>query len=135
MRWADVSFTDRTIRQFAAVSLAIFLGLALWQALHFGDHIAALWFAVIALVIGPLGLCRPRWIRPIYVAAMAVSFPIGWVVSRVLLAFVYFGLFTPIAMLFRLMKRDTLRRGFRTELPTYWEERQTRAVGDYWRQY
>jgi hypothetical protein len=135
MRWADVSFTDKTIRQFAAFSLVIFLGLAVWHGRALDNRLAALFFAAMALLIGPVGLCRPRWIRPIYVAWMAVSFPLGWVVSHVLLLLLYFLLFTPIALLFRFISRDSLRRQFRPELPTYWEARQTRAISDYWRQY
>jgi hypothetical protein len=135
MRWTDVSFTDRTIRQFAALSVVFFLALALWQACALNNRIAALLLATIAGVVGPLGWRRPRLLRPIYVAAVAVSFPLGWTISHVMLALLYFALFTPIGMLFRLMKRDSLKRRFRPDVPTYWEERQTRAISDYWRQY
>jgi hypothetical protein len=33
----------------------------------------------------------------------------------------FFGLFTPIGLTFRLLGRDTLRRARRPELESYWE--------------
>ena len=51
---------------------------------------------------------------------MIVAFPIGWTVSRVLLALVYYGLFTPLGLAFRVAGRDRLRRRFRADRETYW---------------
>ena len=67
-------------------------------------------FAVLALTIGPLGLIRPEWVRLIYVGWMVLAFPIGWTVSQVMLAVMFYGLFTPIGLVFRLLGRDPLHR-------------------------
>ena len=40
---------------------------------------------------------------------MVLAFPIGWTVSLVLLGLVYYGLFTPIGLVFRLVGRDALQ--------------------------
>ena len=41
---------------------------------------------------------------------MVLAFPIGWTVSQVMLAMMFFGLFTPIGLVFRLIGRDPLHR-------------------------
>ena len=48
--------------------------------------------------------------RLIYVGWMVLAFPIGWTVSQVMLALMFFGLFTPIGLVFRLIGRDPLQR-------------------------
>ena len=93
-------------------------------------------FGVAAAVIGPLGLIAPSAIRPIFVAWMIIAFPIGWTVSRVLLALIYYGLFTPLALAFRLVGRDRLGRRHRPRLDTYWSSKsQPTGMHSYFRQF
>ena len=40
---------------------------------------------------------------------MVLAFPIGWTVSQVILAVMFYGLFTPIGLVFRLIGRDPLQ--------------------------
>ena len=137
MRWSDIPFdpSRATLRQFAGLWLVFFGGLALWQGLVRGQTGLATLCAVLALTIGPLGLIRPGWIRPIYVGWMVLAFPIGWTVSQVMLALLFYGLFTPIALAFRLVGRDALSRRFDRAAPTYWEPYDPdRGLGRYLRQ-
>ncbi len=122
MQWSDVSFAPpaRTLRQFAGLWL-LFLGLmAGVQGLLRDRPVAGLVLGALALVVGLAGLVRPPLIRPIYVGAMVVTFPIGWVVSKVLLACTYYAVITPVALAFRLIGRDALCRRNRPATATYW---------------
>ncbi len=103
------------LRQFAGLWLACFGGLALWHGLVRGQMFAATGFAILALTLGPIGLVRPNWIKAVYVAWMVLAFPIGWTVSQLVLALIYFGLFTPLALVFRLLGRDPLNRARRPD--------------------
>jgi hypothetical protein len=122
MRWSDIQFDPprKTLRQFAALWLVFFGGMALWQGLVRERAGLASILAVLALTIGPLGLARPEWMRRIYVGWMILAFPIGWMVSQVMLAMMFFGLFTPIGLVFRLLGRDPLHRTRRPDLESYW---------------
>ena len=138
MQWSDISFTpsSRVLRQFAALVLIVFGGLAVWYGVVRGQVGLATAFALVAAVIGPLGLIAPRAIRPIFVAWIVVAFPIGWTVSRVLLAVVFYGLFTPLGLAFRLIGRDRLQRVHRSERATYWTSKaKPTGTGDYFRQF
>ena len=117
MHWSDIQFDPpRTmLRQFAGLWLVFFGGMALWQVLGRGQIGLAAILAVLALTIGPLGLARPEWVRLIYVGWMVLAFPIGWTVSQVMLAVMFFGLFTPIGLVFRLIGRDPLHAHRRPE--------------------
>ena len=122
MIWSDIPWTPapRLLRQFAGLWLLFFSGLASVEG--FGrDHVGlAILFAVLAATIGPLGLLYPPAIRWLFVGWMVLVFPIGWVVSHVLLACLFYGIFTPLGLWFRLVGRDVLCRRPRPEQPTYW---------------
>jgi hypothetical protein len=122
MQWSDIPFDPprRTLRQFAGLWLVFFAGLACWEVLKRGHAGAGLVLGLLAVTVGTLGLVRPRAVRPIFVAWMVVAFPIGWTISRVLLALMYYGVFTPMALIFRLIGRDPLARRFEPETATYW---------------
>jgi len=120
---------SRKLRQFAVVWL---IGFALagclvgWKAGVFngsGKWTAPLVMWILAVIVGVFGILAPSRVRPIYVGWMAIAWPIGYVVTHVLFGIVYFGLFTPIAILLRLIGRDALQRKFDKEEESYWIKR------------
>jgi saxitoxin biosynthesis operon SxtJ-like protein len=129
MQWSDIQFRPpaKTLRQFAVLWLACFGGLAAWEGLVRGHSTLAAIFAAAALTIGPLGLLQPQAVRPIYVGWMVLAFPIGWTISQAILALMFYGLFTPIGLFFRLVGRDPLHRAQRPGLETYWNPKATPA--------
>jgi hypothetical protein len=138
MQWSDATAvpSSRKLRQFAGIWILFFAGLALWQGWLRGHATAAVVFAALAMVAGPLGLLWPRTIRWIYTGWMIAAFPIGWVVSRLVLGLMYFGVITPVALLFRLLGRDALQRRFQPEADTYWRPKPGATdVRSYFRQF
>jgi hypothetical protein len=121
MQWSDIDFypPPRTVRQFAVLWLAFFGGLALWEA---GSEMlwAALGLAALAVGGGVVGLVKPAMVRPIYTGWMVMVFPLGWAISHMLLALVFFGLFTPLALVLKLVGRDPLQRRVQPNRATYW---------------
>jgi hypothetical protein len=119
MRWSDIQFDppERKLRQFAALWLIFFGGLGAWHGLVRGHELIGFALALLGVTLGALGLVRPAAIRPIFVGWMIVAFPIGWAVSRISLGLLFFGIFTPLALLFRCNGRDRLhsRRSHRGE--------------------
>jgi hypothetical protein len=112
--------SDRVLRQFSAIWIIFFGLIALRRELHHHQHTAAVVLAVLAVTIGPLGLIWPRAIKPIFVGWMALAYPIGWFVSRVILGILFYGLFTPVAWIFRMRGRDALGLKRQPEAVTYW---------------
>jgi len=137
MRFSDLPLNPsaRTLRQFAGLWVLFFGGLACWHAAGTGPEGMAVTFALAAL-LGPAGLVRPALLRPIFVGWMVLVFPIGWVMSRLLLAILFYGLFTPLAIAFRLGGRDALRRRSRPAGDSYWVPRLAASdVRRYFRQF
>ncbi len=138
MQWSDISFAppSRTLRQFAGMWTLFFGGLACWQGLVRDNTTVAWILAGLALAVGPLGLIKPQAIRLVFVGAMLLAFPIGWLVSRVILALIFYGLITPVGLVLRLTRRDPLCRGYRPDLESYWQPKPMPTdVRSYFRQF
>jgi len=122
MPWSEIHFNPGSgaVRQFAALWLAFFGGLALWEAAKESPWLA-LGLAALAILGGVGGLVRPALLRPIYAGWIVLVFPLGWAISHLLLALLFFGLFTPLAWVLKLAGRDALQRCGQPERLTYWQ--------------
>jgi len=126
----------RDLLVFGALLLP-FVAFAGWLcSRHFGSQPAA--YAVWATG-GALWLvfaAVPRARRPIWVGWMTAVFPIGWIVSHVVVIAFYYLVLTPIALVLRLFGHDALRRRRNAARDTYWVERGRReGTRRYFRQY
>jgi hypothetical protein len=143
INWAP---SRRHLRVFGAGALVVFGLLGAWLFFAHrlvGFEIAApaaeavacgLW--ALAAMAGILAAAAPAALRPLYIAMAAVSLPIGWLVSHIVLAIVYYGILTPIGLALRLGGRDLLRRKFDPHAPSYWVDRPAaRNVKSYFRQF
>ena len=67
---------------------------------------------------------------------MYAALPIGWTVSHLMRGVVYFAVVTPIGLLSRLVRGDTLHRRPDRNARSYWIERRRRnGTGRYLRQF
>ena len=139
MQWSDVVKppTAKMLRQFAMLSLLIFGGMAAWQTWNGHTGTGTIVLGSLAAILGGVGLAAPAAIKPVYMAWMVVAFPIGWTVSKVVLAIMLYLVFTPIAFVFRLMGRDALDLRLRRPAgESYWKAKASARSGDeYLRQF
>jgi hypothetical protein len=108
------------------ILLAAFFGLVGWVAWHkFGNQQVARVLWGIGVVLPAVYYAIPRVRRPIFLAWMYLAFPLGLVVSNVVLILVYFAVFMPVGLIMRLVGHDPLQRAFDTAKRTYWVEHRT----------
>jgi len=115
----------KEIRQFGAIFMggALLLGAAkfFWP---FGwlitrDPTLGLWLMGIGAVVGSIGLTGARIALPFYWAWLGVAFVLGNVMSRVIIALIYFLVFTPMRLLGNLLGRDKLQLK-KPQTESYW---------------
>jgi hypothetical protein len=136
MQWSDVTAVPHknTLRQFAGFWLVFFGSLAAWRIWHRQLDVRTETLGVLAVLVGGAGLVRPDAMRWIYTAWMGAAFPIGWTVSRVILASLFYGVVTPLALMFRMKGRDVLHLR-RPQTRSYWNLKTGASdVNDYFRQ-
>jgi predicted membrane metal-binding protein len=90
-----------------------------WKASRWGLPLLAVSaaFALVATLV-------PRVLHPLNIAWMYLGALLNMIVSPVIMGVIYFVVFTPVSLFFRLTRRDALRRGFDAAMPSYSLERQ-----------
>jgi len=109
------------IRQFGWVlwaGFALIGGFIWWKGYH--DTAKIIWSVTTAISL--LALLLPSAAKPFYWVWMGFGFVMGSIMSRVVMGIIFFGLITPIALVFRLKKRDELRLRQEPSRDTYWNE-------------
>jgi hypothetical protein len=136
LRNTRATVTNTMLRQFAALWLLFFGAFALYDVLASpAPTRRALVLGLVAVGIGFPGLLKPAAIRPVFSGAMALAIPVGWLVSHVILAGLFYLLFAPIAIVFRVIGRDALKRRSEPASATYWVDRAPASdIGRYLRQ-
>ncbi len=120
----------RQLRQFGWIAAAAFPLLAF----VFGR--AELVLVALGVASLVFSLVWPPGNRPLFVLMSLISYPIGFVVSHVALAILFFGVLTPVGLLFRLLGRDPLARRFEPDKPSYWVDLpKVSSKKDYFRQF
>ena len=124
--------TDRQLRQFGALAAVFLPGLTwLWG----GSRTTIGWLLALGLAAAAVGWIRPRTLKPVFVGMTLAAIPIGVVVGELAMLAIYFAVFLPIGLVFRLMGRDNLRLKRERNATTYWlSKRQSAGVGSYYRQ-
>jgi hypothetical protein len=100
----------RSLRQFAAIWFPLFavvVGFLIGRGTGAWSAVQVAWMACAGVSL--LGLLWPAGIRPVFLGLLLLTFPIGWVVSHVLLMAIFMLVFLPIGVLHRLRGRDALR--------------------------
>jgi hypothetical protein len=104
----------------------VFFGLVggfLWWRFEAQNAAYAVW-GVAGAVTGAYYVV-PGLQKPIYLGWLYAAYPIGWVISHVVMGVIYFLVITPIAVVFKLMGRDALNRKIDKSAQTYWVEHRT----------
>jgi len=102
--------TNKDLRSFGFImagALSILFGLffpwVLEKAWPTWPWIAAAIFALPAIVLPPV-------LKPVYIIWMKFGAVLGWVNTRIILAIVFYALFTPYSLILKLLGKDPLSR-------------------------
>ena len=121
--------SQRELRQFAGLwflLFAIIVALVTYSVTRRAE--VSIGIVAAGLATALIGVVRPAFIHPVYLLWMYAAYPIGLVISHVILAAIFFGLFMPIALVMRLVGYDPMRR--RLDRPEHSDWVPAAAPGD-----
>jgi len=129
--------SKRELLWFGVIFLAFWIVVAAVLGWRFDLDAAAMAILGIAAVVTIMYSAVPPMRRPLYLAWMYAAAPIGWILSHLLLAIIYYLVFTPVAIVMRLIGRDPLRRRFDANAESYWIRRSDDEIPSsrYFRQF
>ena len=129
--------TRSQLRWFAALVFPLFWGWVAFLVHRRADlPRVAVAIAAAAVAISIAGLVSPAFMRRVWIGMMVGLSPIGWVMSHLILALIYYLVLTPVGLALRAAGRDPLHRRFERDARSYWIDRPDRPeVERYFRQY
>ncbi len=135
----------RTLRQFGFIALAGFALLAViawYEALVFSFGLGtarpyvAGGFVVVGVLSLLLSLIYPRANLGLYLGLTVIAYPIGFVLSYVVMGTLFFLVITPMGLVMRLFGRDPMERRMLHDAESYWVEARTqRPSQSYFKQF
>ncbi len=118
--------TTKDLRSFGLLVGAVFCVIGLWPLVFRGEPMRD-WVIGGGGLLVLLGAIVPQLLRPLHTGWMWIGHVLGWVNTRILLSIVFYGLVTPIGLIFRLMGKNTVRQAFSESSATYRVIRTPRA--------
>lgn len=135
----------RTLRQFGWIALFGFglLALLAWNGwmvfAHLGEGTRSTVATVLAALAGIsafFSLVYPKANLPIYLGLTILAFPIGFVLSYVIMATLFYVVIAPIGLVLRLFGNDPMDRRLLPSAKTYWlDARPERPRDSYFKQF
>ena len=116
-------FDSKEKKNLAVFSYGLSLIVSIFVLLHARKHG---WMASSYLLLGVafvsvlITMLRPGWLNPLYKRWMKVAYFISSIVTAICLSFIFYGVFMPIGILLRLLKKDLLARSLDKTVSSYW---------------
>jgi len=112
-----------------------FVGFMAWRKFDSWTAAQVLWGAGVVMPL--VYYAVPPIRRPMYLGWIYATYPIGWVVSHVVLGLIFYVVFSAVGLLLRVFGVDPMTRRLAPEAKTYWNEHRPcdAKPSRYFRQY
>ena len=114
----EQSATRKELRQFGLLVGAVFTVIGFWPLVVRGEPFR-LWAIGLGGILILFGAILPQVLGPIHKGWMWVGHILGWINTRILLSIVFYGIVTPMGLIFRLLGKHSMRQTFAESSTTY----------------
>lgn len=108
----------KQLRSFGFIVGGIFAIIGLWPVVFHSED-PRLWAVIPSAALIGLALILPQSLKLVFRVWMIIGHGLAWFNTRVILTFGFYGLFTPMGGIMRLMGKDPMRRSFDSGAQTY----------------
>jgi hypothetical protein len=119
-----------------AITLAIVL--SLWGSVFLlREKSYSVYFFIFSATFLLIGLLAPFLMRPLYALWMLLTGWVGWLITRLVLILIFYGVITPMSFLLKLLGKDLLLLKLDRNTSTYWrpKEKQELSKSQYENQF
>lgn len=127
---------QKVLKQFGLVLPILGLIIGGFLVYKWGAWNIAVPLLAVLTVVGIIGWFVPRFMKPIFVGWLYLTFPIAWVISHMILLATFYGVIFPIGLLLKAMGKDPLDRKWLPQEKSYWKPHpQAENRSRYFRQF
>lgn len=108
-------------REFGVIWSFVFFCIFLLLLFNDNKHYVLL---VISLLFLMIAFLKPILLKPFYHLWIKFGNIIGGIISKVIMFILYFGLFTPISLILRILGKDILHKRINKKSSTHWINRE-----------
>jgi hypothetical protein len=123
----DTKTERKGLREFG-LTVGIAFGV-LAALLYWREKAHYVYFVPVSAALILLGLIVPVVLRPIRKGWMTLAAGMGWVMTRVILTILFFGVFTPLSLIARLVGKQFLHVDIDRSAQSYWVYRDRTESG------
>jgi predicted membrane metal-binding protein len=113
--------TGSTDRSFGVVFTLVFALIAVWPLFFSGE--IRIWAAITSLVILAISILKPAILSPFNKIWFRFGLLLHKIINPIIMAVMFFGIFTPTALLLKIAGKDLLRLKINKKSKSYWVER------------
>lgn len=110
--------TGKELRRFGLLVGSVFAVIGLWPLVFRGES-PRLWAVILGSLLIVLGTMAPQSLKRVHQGWMQVGHVLGSINTKIILGIIYYGLFTPMGLVMRLMGKDSMHRALAKEATTY----------------
>ncbi|RKY31191.1 MAG: hypothetical protein DRP74_05420 [Candidatus Omnitrophota bacterium] len=114
-----LNFDKITLRKFAIQMGIVFLVIA--SLFYIKHREVILPIAILSGLFFLSASISPLLLKPLYYVWMKFTAFMGWLITSLILAVIFYLIFTPIGLLMRCLKKDPLDLKIEKSKPTYWQ--------------
>lgn len=125
----------RSLRKYG---ITMFAALVILGTILLAKHKSAfVWLYAAGGLFLILGIIIPGTLKQVYIVWMKLAFVLGWINTRIILALMFYLVFTPIGLAMKLFGKDLLDRKIERNKQSYWKKREEKTFNliDYERQF
>jgi len=108
------------LKEFGVTMAAILIvigDIALWR-----ERPTAIYLLGLGAALGALGLFKPDVLKPLQKAWMGLGVVLGFFVSRIIMAVLFYLIITPVGFIMKLFGKDILDQRIDKNKTSYWHE-------------
>lgn len=113
----------KDLKTFALIWSLIFLLVGIYPL--FTDNPARVWAMVLMLAFLMIAFINPSLLNSFYKIWVKLGEFIGSIISKVIMIILFYGMFTPIAFILKLLNKDLLKKKLDKNKSSYWIKRET----------
>lgn len=128
-----LEISKKALRKFGLLVGGVFLLIGFW-IYYSSQSVVGIIFLSIGALLFIFGIFLPNSLSGVYKIWMGLAFALGWIMSRVLLIILFYGVLTTISFIARIFRKKFMDLKFKDGKDSYWIKKPDTRI-DYSKMY